>query len=571
MIIPIALSYASNLAKIPPIYGLYGASVGPAVYAVLGSCGQMNVGPESALSLLIGETIRSQLGKHHSEAASVLITGIVTFLAGALVLIAGILRLGFLDSVLSRALLRGFISAVAVVIFFDQSITALGLNALAEHTGVAHYTPIEKAWFVITHLNQTHALTAGLSIATVVILAITRYFKFRFSSKYKWALGIPDILIVVILATFLTDYFDWDEQGVTVLGHIDTRPVRPNFPLRNVDYVRSSASTAVLVSILGFFETIVAGKTLGTQFNYTVSPNREMIALGIANISNSFFGALPVFASYSRSKINISSGGRTQMSGLICAIVVVLAMVFLMPAFYYLPKAVLSSIISVIMYTLLQEAPHDIKFFYKVRGWADLLLMAIVFIFTLVVSLEFGISVGVAVSLLRVIKHSQSPRIQILGRVKGTKEFVPVHEDEEVEHVDGFLLVRIPEPLIFANTGQLKDRLRRLELYGSAKVHPSEPRRRNPDHNVRVVFDLDGMSGIDAAAIQIFAEIVAEYKARQVSVYLAKLSKDKEIRRLFRDSGIMDEIGGESKIYASIAALLEDISRGSAGSSIISA
>lgn len=563
VIVPIALSYASNLAKIPPIYGLYAASVGPALYSMLGSCGQMNVGPESALSLLIGETIRSQLGKHHSEANSVLITGIVTFLAGSIVLIAGILRLGFLDSVLSRALLRGFISAVAVVIFFDQSITALGLNELAESTGVAHFTPIEKAYFVVTNLSSTHRLTAILSGATVGILTITRYLKYHYSSKYKWTLGIPDILIVVIAAALFTDWFDWDEQGVAVLGHIDTRPLKPKFPLRHIDYVRSSASTALLVSILGFFETIVAAKTLGTQFNYTVSPNREMIALGIANIGNSFFGALPVFASYSRSKINISSGGRTQMSGLICAIVVVIAMAFLMPAFYYLPKAVLSSIISVIMYTLLQEAPHDIKFFYQVKGWADLLLMSIVFIFTLVVSLEFGISVGVAISLLRVIKHSQSPRIQILGRLKGTKDFEPVNESdapEQIEHVDGFLLIRIPEPLIFANTGQLKDRLRRLELYGSAKVHPSEPPRRSADHNARVVFDLAGMSSIDAAAIQIFGEIVTEYLSRGVEVYFVKLRRGGAVWDLFVRSGIIERVGGESeRVFKDIASLLETL------------
>lgn len=563
VIIPIALSYASNLAKIPPIYGLYGAAVGPAIYAVLGSCGQMNVGPESALSLLIGETIRSQLGKRHSEADSILITGIVTFMAGALVLVAGILRLGFLDSVLSRALLRGFISAVAVVIFFDQSITALGLNALAEHTGVAHYAPIAKAWFVVTNLNSVHRVTTLLSISTILTLSVTRYLKRRFSKTYKWTLGIPDILLVVILTSALTDYFNWDEAGVAVLGHINTRPVVPSLPIRSSHFVRSSMSTALLVSILGFFETVVAGKTLGTQFNYTVSANREMIALGVANIANSFFGALPVFASYSRSKINISGGGRTQMSGLICSVIVVLAMAFLMPMFYYLPKAVLSSIITVIMYTLLQEAPHDINFFWRVRGYADLLLMALVFVFTLVVSIEFGISVGVAISLLRVIKHSQSPRIQVLGRVPGTKEYVPVDENaEEVEHVDGFLLVRIPEPLIFANTGQLKDRLRRLELYGNTRVHPSEPPRRSAEHNARIIFDCNGMSGIDAAAAQIFAEIVSDYVDRGVAVYFVRVNrKSKRVWSLFVDSGIVALVGGEGHFGDSISGVLENYSR----------
>lgn len=570
VVIPIALSYASNLAKIPPIYGLYSAAIGPAIYAILGSCGQMNVGPESALSLLIGETIRSQLGKRHSEADSILITGIVTFLAGSFVLAAGILRLGFLDSVLSRALLRGFITAVAVVIFFDQAIPALGLSALAEHTGVTHYSPIEKAWFVITHLSFSHKLTAALSVSTVAYLTLTRYLKRRFSVKYKWTLGIPDILLVVILTSLLTDIFEWDQHGVAILGKIDTRPIAPKFPVRTTEYLRSSVSTAILISILGFFETIVAGKTLGTQFNYTVSANREMIALGIANLGNSLFGALPVFASYSRSKINISSGGRTQMSGLITAAIVVLAITFLVPLFYYLPKAVLSSIITSVMYTLLEEAPHDIKFFWKVGGYADLLLMALVFVFTLVVSLEFGISIGVAISLLRVIKHSQSPRIQILGRVPGTKEYVPVLEDtNDLEHVDGFLLVRIPEPLIFANTGQLKDRLRRLELYGNARVHPSEPPRRSADHNSRIIFDCEGLSEIDAAAAQIFVELVTDYTARGVDVFFVRAGpqKNKKVWQMLMDSGVVDAVGGESHFHGSITSILESFGSSGSGSS----
>lgn len=569
VVIPIALSYASNLAKIPPIYGLYSAAVGPAIYAILGSCNQMNVGPESALSLLIGETIRSQLGKRHSEADSILITGIVTFLAGIFVLVAGILRLGFLDSVLSRALLRGFITAVAVVIFFDQAIPALGLSNLAEHTEIIHYTPIEKAWFVLTRLSSSHPLTAALSICTVTYLSITRYLKKRYSVTYKWVLGIPDILLVVIVTSLLTYIFRWDEQGVSVLGKIDTSPIPPEFPVRTTQYLKTSVSTAILISILGFFETIVAGKTLGTQFNYTVSANREMIALGIANLGNSLFGALPVFASYSRSKINISSGGRTQMSGLITAGIVVLAIAFLVPLFYYLPKAVLSSIITSVMYTLLEEAPHDIKFFWKVGGYADLLLMALVFIFTLVVSLEFGISIGVAVSLLRVIKHSQSPRIQILGRVPGTKEYVPVHEDTvDLEHIDGFLLVRIPEPLIFANTGQLKDRLRRLELYGNARVHPSEPPRRSADHNSRIIFDCEGLSEIDAAAAQIFVELVADYTARGVDVFFVRAGpqKNKKVWQMLKDSGVVEAVGGESHFHGSITSILESFGSGSLAS-----
>lgn len=520
VIIPVALSYASNLAKIPPIYGLYAAAVGPIVYGILGSCAQMNVGPESALSLLIGETIRSQLGRKHSVSESVIITGTVTFLAGALTLLAGVLRLGFLDSVLSRPLLRGFITAVAVVIVFDQSIPALGLSALAEHTGVVHFSPIEKAVFVLRNLSNVHRLTMALSLSSIAILIITRTSKKRLAKRIPWIISIPDILLVVLVTTILTDALDLDLKGVAVLGHVDSRSVAPSWPVKDVTILRQSLSTAILCALLGFFETVVAGKSLGTKFNYHVSPNREMIALGGANIANSLFGALPVFASYSRSKVNVSSGGRTHLSGIICAICVIISLAFLLPLFFYVPKAVLSAIIVCVMFTLIQEAPHDVRFFLQTGGYAELGLMALVFLLTLFISLEFGIGAGVAVSLLRVVKHSQSPRVRILGRVPGTKDFLPVNEHaEDVENVPGCLLVRIPEPLYFANTGQLKDRLDRLEKYGDTKTHPSEPRRRLGEHNQRVVFDCSGVAACDAAAAQILHEICATYVERGVDVW----------------------------------------------------
>ncbi|BFZ56258.1 hypothetical protein PYCC9005_003302 [Savitreella phatthalungensis] len=493
VIVPVSLSYAANLAKIPPVYGLYAAAVGPVVYSLLGSCAQMNVGPESALSLLIGETIRSQLGQSHSTREAITITATVTFLCGAMVFLAGLLRLGFLDSVLSRPLLRGFITAVAVVIVFDQSIPALGLSALAERTGVVHFSPIEKAAFVIRNLRHTHKYTAFLSLSTLVFLICTRTAKFKLKSRAPWIISVPDILLVVIGTTLLTNMLDLDLHGVAVLGHVDARPIAPSFPVRSTDIARKSLSTAVLCSLLGFFETVVAGKSLGNTFNYHVSANREMVALGAANLANSLFGALPVFASYSRSKVNISSGGRTHLSGVICAACIAIALALLLPLFYYVPKATLSSIVVVVMFTLIQEAPHDVHFFVKTRGYAELGLMSLVFLLTLIVSLEFGIGAGVAVSLLRVVKHSQSPRVRILGRLPGTQEFLPVNESpDEVENIEGCLLVRVPEPLYFANTGQLKDRLDRLERYGDTQVHPSEPPRRAHVQNQRVVFDFDG-------------------------------------------------------------------------------
>src|SRR4051794_18523181 len=147
--------------------------------------------------------------------------------------------------------------------------------------------------------------------------------------------------------------------------------------------------------------------------------------------------------------------------------------------------------ISVVAWTLIEEAPSDIRFFLRIRGWSELMLMALIFFSTIFYSLPLGIAAGVGLSIIYVIRHSTCPRIQILGRVPGTNNFENAElVPEALEFIEGCLIVKIPEPLTFANTGDLKNRLRRLELYGTMSVHPALPRVRSPEHNLNIIFDV---------------------------------------------------------------------------------
>lgn len=176
--IPMSLSYASNLAHIPAINGLYAFAVNPIIYALLGTCPQMVVGPEAAGSLLTGNVVRDSIsrGKSHdaSEMLNAQIAGVVTGVAGAILLIAGGAGLGFLDNVLSRPFLRGFISAIGIVILIDQLIPELGLVKLAEASGVSHGSCIDKLVFLIRNIDKAHALTAGVSLGSFAVILICR-------------------------------------------------------------------------------------------------------------------------------------------------------------------------------------------------------------------------------------------------------------------------------------------------------------------------------------------------------------------------------------------------------------
>lgn len=176
--LPMALSLASNLAHVPPIHGLYSFVFNPLVYAVLGSCPQMVVGPEAAGSLLVGTVIQQSVdtgdGSEDNDLLHAQICGVVAGMAGAMVLIAGLARLGFLDSVLSRPFLRGFISAIGFVIAVDQLIPELGLGDLAAEMGVSHGSSVDKIRFIVENASEAHHLTAAVAGISFLVIMICR-------------------------------------------------------------------------------------------------------------------------------------------------------------------------------------------------------------------------------------------------------------------------------------------------------------------------------------------------------------------------------------------------------------
>lgn len=217
--------------------------------------------------------------------------------------------------------------------------------------------------------------------------------------------------------------------------------------------------------------------------------------------------------------------------------------------------AVLSSVISVISISLIEECPQDIRFFIRIRGWSELTLMLLIFFSTIFYSLYLGIALGMGLSILQIIQHATKPRIQILGKVFGTHnqfENAEAHP-EKVEFIEGCLIVKIPEPLTFANTGDLKNRLRRLEFYGTNAAHPALPRVRSPEHNKNIIFDIHGVTSIDGSGVQVLSEIVTEYVDQGVRVFFCSMPhKKNDVFELMRKSGIIDICGGMKHFVSNV-------------------
>ncbi|KAI9797484.1 MAG: hypothetical protein M1825_005992 [Sarcosagium campestre] len=574
--LPMSLSYASNLGHIPPINGLYSFVFNPLIYAFLGSCPQMVVGPEAAGSLLVGSVVRSSVESGQSgdddDIMNARICGVVTGMAGSVILVAGLTRLGFLDSVLSRPFLRGFISAIGVVIIVDQLIPETGLVEVAtEVGGVNHGSSVQKIRFLVGNVSQSHKLTCAVSFVSFAIIMICREMKRRMQSRFPSVAYIPDRFVVVVLSAVFTWKFGWDKQGLAILGEVKSSTGSPfpfHWPFQNshMTHVREAMSTSFLIGLLGFFESSVAAKSLGGGEGkgeglqgISLSANRELVALGFANVIGGCFMALPAFGGYGRSKVNASTGGKTPMSSIFLSLITVLCVLFLLPYFHYLPKAVLSAMISVVAWSLIEECPHDIRFFYRIGGWTELSLMFVIFAATMFYSLSLGIAIGVGLSIVMVIKHSTRPRIQILGRVPGTQTFENAEENPEaLEFIEGCLIVKIPEPLTFANTGELKSRLQRLELYGTTTAHPALPRVRNPEHNKNVIFDVHGVTKLDGSGTQVLFEIVSAYRQRGVRVFFCRVpSQRSTVFRLLQSSGVVEQCGGIAHFVASVEEALQ--------------
>merc|ERR1712000_67416 len=466
-------------------------------------------------------------------------------------------RLGFLDSVLSRPFLRGFISAIGFVITVDQLIPELGLVDLADSQGVSHGSSVDKIAFMIENVDKTHKATFLVALVSFIIIMFGREMKKRLSSRYPSVVFVPDRFLVVVISAILCWRYRWDEHGVEILGNVKPPSGSPftfRWPLQpsQMTHIRDGMSTSFLIALLGFFESSVAAKSLGgnsTIQGMQLSANRELIALGVANFIGGSFLSLPAFGGYGRSKVNQQTGGKSPMSSVFLSIIALLCVLFLLPYFYYLPKPVLSAMISVVAYSLMEEAPHDISFFFRIRGWGELSLMALIFISTIFYSLTLGMALGVGVSLLMVIRHSTRPRIQIMGRIPGTNRFENAEaEDARLESIEGCLIVKIPEPLTFANTGELKSRLRRLEMYGTSSAHPALPRLRSTDMNRNVIFDIHGVTSIYGSGMQVLTEIVTDYRERGARVFFSRGPTKRHgnaIWRMMQGSGIVDMCGGE--------------------------
>lgn len=449
MLIPQSLAYAL-LAGLPPEVGLY-ASVLPLVaYAIFGTSSALAVGPVAVVSLMTAAAVGRVAASGTADYASAAI--LLAALSGAFLLAMGLFRLGFIANFLSHPVISGFITASGLIIATSQ---LGGLLGISTH---GHAMP-ELLGSIVANLATINLYTLAVGAVSLALLLWIRLDLKNWLARLGVPKGPATVIVRAgpVLVVFLTmawsALFDLGSKGVALVGDVPQGLPMLSLPSFNLDTIQALAVPAIIISIVGFVESISVAQTLAARRRERIRPDQELIGLGASNIAAAIGGGYPVTGGFARSVVNFDAGAATPAAGAFTAIGIALATLLLTPFLAVLPKATLAATIVVAVLTL-------VDFSILRRAWtyskADFIAVASTLLGTLVFGVETGIALGVGASILIFLYRSSRPHAAIVGQVPGTEHFRNVKR-HKVETVPGVLSIRIDESLYFANARYLED------------------------------------------------------------------------------------------------------------------
>lgn len=516
MLIPQGMAYAM-IAGLPPIYGLYASTLPLIIYALLGTSRQLAVGPVAMVSLLTAAGVGS-LAAGGTETyialaiALALFVGLIQFLLGAF-------RLGFLVNFLSHPVISGFTSAAALIIGLSQLKHLLGVDIARSHH--VHEIVLEA----IARASEINVTTLLIGLGGVfLIIGAKRLHK-----------AIPGPLLAVVFGILLVWGLGLTQQGVKIVGEVPGG--LPSFSVPQIQYstIQDLLPVALAIALVSFMESIAVAKAIQAKHkDYEVVANQELIALGAANIGGAFLQSYPVTGGFSRTAVNDQAGAKTGLAALFSAALIVLTLLFLTPLFYYLPKAILASVIMVAVFGLIdvKEAKHLWK-----ADRSDFWMLIITFLATLGLGIEQGIGIGVVLSLGFIIFRTSRPHIAELGQVPGTPYYRNVERFETVLQKDDLLIIRLDAQLYFANIDFFKDKMQ--ELIQSKPVNKLRT----------IIINAESINAIDSTAMHALSDLIDDWRKHDLAVYLTGVKGP--VRDDLVKGHLMEKIGSQN-FYMSV-------------------
>jgi sulfate permease, SulP family len=521
MLVPQAMAYAL-LAGLPPEVGLYAAILPLAAYALFGTSRQLAVGPVAIVSLLTASALSPYA--EEGTAAYLAAAALLALLVGAVHLLLGVARAGFVVNLLSHPVLVGFTSAAALVIGVSQAPRLVGLD-VASADG---FGPSVVA--VIRGLDTMEVTTAAVGLASVALLLLLG----RWLPRVPAALAVmAGAVVVVSLSGANVPTVGEIPAGLPAFGLPDLGGALEPAGLTGAGLARDLVPLALVITLVGFMESIAIGRVFARRNGYELDANQELIGLGAANIASGLSGGYPVTGGLSRTAVNARAGARTPLASLISAGLVLLTLVAFTPLFADLPTATLAAIVVTAVVGLFDLT--EMRRLWTVKR-SDFATMTVAFVATLALGIELGIAVAVVVSLAVVFARMSRPHSAELGRVPGTDVYRNRSRFPDAETVPGVVVLRIDAALSFANVTWVKRRI-------------GELRRAHPEARC-VVIDCAGVNDLDASAEHALEEIDTELAGAGVTLHLAAVKGP--VRDVMRRTGRWDQMHG--RLHPDVAA-----------------
>ena len=520
MLIPQSLAYAL-LAGLPPEAGIYASILPIILYAIFGTSRALAVGPVAVVSLMtamaIGEI--AQAGTMGYAAAALTLA----FLSGLFLVALGVFRLGFLANFLSHPVIAGFITASGILIATSQLKHILGIPA-------GGHTLIEMLASLVRHLPQTHAITLVIGVAATAFLFWVRRGLKPALIRAGLAPRAADVaqkagpVAAVVLTTLAVWLLGLQDRGVAIVGTVPRALPPLTMPPLGADTIRALVVPAILISVIGFVESISVAQTLAAKRRQKIDPDQELIGLGAANLGAAFTGGYPVTGGFSRSVVNFDAGAETPAAGAFTALGLALAAVALTPLIHFLPKATLAATIIVAVLGL-------VDFGILRKTWAfnraDFAAVAVTILLTLGAGVEAGVSAGVIISLFLHLRKTARPHVAEVGLVPGTQHFRNIHR-HCVRTDPSLVTLRVDESLYFVNARFLEDLV--LERIANC------PQIRN------VVLMCSAVNEVDYSALESLEALNHRLQELGIGLHLSEV-KGPVTDRL-RKSAFLDQLNG---------------------------
>ncbi|MFF0343523.1 SulP family inorganic anion transporter [Kribbella sp. NPDC004875] len=524
VLVPESLAYAA-IAGVSPVVGLYAAPPALVLYAIFGSSRHLVVGPMSATAALSAATVAALAAQGSADYAK--LTAALAVVTGVVAVLAGLLRLGFLAGFISEPVLKGFIIGLALVIIAGQLPALFGVEK-----GEGDF--FEKIWDLITNLGQTNGWTLTIGLTSLaLVLALKRYLPL-----------LPAALVAVVYGVLAVVVLDLQDHGVAVVGQIDSGLPSLGLPDLGLSDYLSLVGGAVGVVLVGFAEGLGAAKTYAAKAGYDVDPNRELVGLGTANLGSGLASGMVVNGSLSKTAVNGGAGAKSQVSGLVVAVLTVITLLFLTGLFEQLPEATLAAVVIAAVIELV-DLPALARLYrlwtarlrsiYGPAVRADFLAAVVALGGVLVFDTLPGLFLGIAASVLLLVYRASRPNVAVLGRLEGnTEPWVDRARYPDARSDPGILVARVEGGLFFANADHVRQRIKELARTESARA---------------VVLDAETTPWIDITATQMLLDLANDLARHDGRLLIAR--DIGQVRDLLGQAGADDTL---TRVYRTVDA-----------------